>query len=173
MPAVFLIRHAEKPDPRAGIAGVSATGQRDDESLSVRGWQRAGALAVLFGHGAALVGDPALGRPASLCAAVDAGRSARPSDTLRPLAERLALPIRPLASSGDMRGAAAQIRALPGPVLVCWRHRELPVLARALLPRAAYRVPARWDEGRFDQIWVIESEQLTVVPQRLLAGDAQ
>jgi hypothetical protein len=167
--AIFLIRHAEKPDPKAGIGGVSHSGQPDSESLSVRGWQRAGALTALFG--ANRPERTTLAPPATLCAAVDAGRSRRPYDTLRPLAERLALPIRDMASSGDMRSAAAKIWALPRPVLVCWRHRELPILARALLPRAAHRVPARWDEARFDLIWVIESDNLTVVPQNLLAGD--
>jgi hypothetical protein len=168
--AIFLIRHAEKPDPKAGIGGVSHNGQPDGESLSVRGWQRAGALSALFGADSAV--RTTLARPATLCAAVDAGRSGRPYDTLRPLAERLALPIRDMASSGDMRTAAAKLWALPRPVLVCWRHRELPILARALLPRDAHRVPARWDEARFDLIWVIEPENLVVVPQSLLAGDA-
>jgi hypothetical protein len=103
---------------------------------------------------------------------VDAARSRRPYDTLRPLAQRLALPIRAISSSGDMQTAAADISAQRRPVLVCWRHRELPILARALLPRAVHRVPARWDEARFDLIWVIESDDLVVVPQSLLAGDA-
>ena len=168
--AIFLVRHAEKPDPKAGIGGVSHTGQADSESLSVRGWQRAGALTVLFGADNAE--RTRLARPATLCAAVDAGRSRRPYDTLRPLAQRLGLPIAEMASSGDVRTAAAKLSALPGPVLVCWRHRELPTLARALLPRAAHCVPARWDDARFDLVWVIEADRLIVVPQSLLAGDA-
>ena len=111
-------------------------------------------------------------QPTELVAAVDAGRSHRPHDTLRPLAELLGLPIREMPSSGDLRTAAARISAHPGNVLVCWRHRELPILARALLPRSAHRVPVQWDEGRFDLVWVIRSNDLTVVPQHLLAGDA-
>jgi hypothetical protein len=47
--AIFLIRHAEEPDPNAGIVGVSHSGQPDDDSLALRGWQRAKALSALFG----------------------------------------------------------------------------------------------------------------------------
>src|SRR5215469_3317059 len=43
---IMVIRHAEKPD--ATHAGVTAHGTEDKECLIVRGWQRAGALAVLF-----------------------------------------------------------------------------------------------------------------------------
>lgn len=116
--------------------------------------------------------DAVLAQPAELVAAVDAGRSHRPYDTLRPLAERLGMPIHGMPCSGDLRIAAARISAHPGNVLVCWRHQELPILARALLPRLAHRVPVQWDEGRFDLVWVIRSNDLTVMPQHLLAGDA-
>jgi hypothetical protein len=169
--SIFLIRHAEKPDAQAGIAGVTLTGDPDPQTLSVRGWQRAGALAVLFGRPQAPGLHTLLAPPTELVAAVDAGRSNRPYDTLRPLAELLGLPIREMPSSGDMRPAAARISAVRGHVLVSWRHRELPILARALLPRSAHLVPLQWDKARFDLVWVIRANELTVVPQHLLAGD--
>jgi hypothetical protein len=43
---IMVIRHAEKPDDTH--QGVTAHGDQDKESLIVRGWQRAGALAALF-----------------------------------------------------------------------------------------------------------------------------
>jgi broad specificity phosphatase PhoE len=43
----MFIRHGEKPQP-GGDAGVNANGTIDDESLTPRGWQRAGALARFF-----------------------------------------------------------------------------------------------------------------------------
>ena len=147
--------------------------QFDPDSLSVRGWQRAGALAVLFGAPGARGAQPELVRPTEPYAAVDVGRSRRPQDTLRPIAELLRLPIRQAVSSGDQRPLAARIFASPEDVLVCWRHRELPILARALLPRSAHVVPAHWDAARFDLVWVIKPDSLLIVPQRLLAGDAR
>jgi hypothetical protein len=169
--SILLIRHAEEPDSKAGIVGVAFEGNLDPDSLSARGWQRAGALAVLFGTSDGRGAQPELVRPTELYAAADAGRSRRPEDTLRPIAELLGLPIRQAASSGDQRPLAARIFASAGDVLVCWRHRELPILARALLPRSAHVVPIHWDASRLDLVWVIKADSLLIVPQRLLAGD--
>lgn len=169
--SILLIRHAEEPDSKAGIVGVAFEGNLDPDSLSARGWQRAGALAVLFGAPDGRGAQPELMRPTELYAAVDTGRSRRPADTLRPIADLLGLPIRQVASRGDQRPLAARIFASAGDVLVCWRHRELPILARALLPRSAHVVPTHWDAARFDLVWVIKSDSLLIVPQRLLAGD--
>lgn len=41
---VRAIRHAEKPTPDGAVQGVSASGLPNPDELSVRGWQRAGAL---------------------------------------------------------------------------------------------------------------------------------
>jgi hypothetical protein len=169
--SIFLIRHAEKPVPQSGVFGVALDGPPDPQGLSVRGWQRAGALAALFGTVGQM--DAPLTRPAALYAAEDPGRSHRPRDTLQPLADRLQLPIQPLASNGDPAVVAAQLAAASGDLLVCWRHRELPSLASALLGPGADQAPTQWDEQCFDLIWVIRSGRLAVVPQCLLAGDAQ
>jgi len=50
MPAqkIMIIRHAEKPEHH-GPRGVDENGNEDKESLTVRGWQRAGALVQFFG----------------------------------------------------------------------------------------------------------------------------
>src|ERR1700693_1464104 len=48
---LMIVRHAEKPpEPPASPPpfGVTPDGRQDDHSLSVRGWQRAGALATFF-----------------------------------------------------------------------------------------------------------------------------
>src|SRR5688500_19544554 len=44
---IMLIRHAEKPAKDGAPFGITAKGERSKESLEVRGWQRAGALANL------------------------------------------------------------------------------------------------------------------------------
>ena len=45
---IIFIRHAEKPDSGNGDRGVAPDGSVDDESLTIRGWQRAGALTLFF-----------------------------------------------------------------------------------------------------------------------------
>ncbi|MBW8894484.1 MAG: hypothetical protein JF617_21180 [Burkholderiales bacterium] len=59
------------------------------------------------------------------------------------------------------------------PVLVCWRHDELPGLARAILRDSG--VPGTWPDDRFDLTWSIrrndEGWTFLQLPQLLLAGD--
>jgi hypothetical protein len=45
---ILLLRHAEKPDRSESGPGLTPEGQEDAQSLTLRGWQRAGALAVLL-----------------------------------------------------------------------------------------------------------------------------
>ena len=69
MPAarIMIIRHAEKPDPGKTL-GVSPTGHEDPRSLSVRGWQRAGALVALFGPERLRRANPLLATPTAIFA---------------------------------------------------------------------------------------------------------
>ena len=176
MPAtrrVMLIRHAEEPDKGAGILGVDESGRPDAEALSVRGWQRAGALAGLFasgpGHGSA---PKPLAPPVAVFAATDAGKSRRPLCTVLPLARRLGLEVDTrFGSEGDTAPLLTAVLACCGPVLLCWRHQAMADIAQALCGG-----PARpWDPARYDLVWVFERQgdawQLTELPQRLLAGD--
>ena len=64
---VFLIRHAEEPG--SSFAGIKTNGHADEESLTVRGWQRAGAWTVLFSS-PSLLGPLGLRKPESIFAAV-------------------------------------------------------------------------------------------------------
>ena len=45
---IMIIRHAEQHE----VAGITREGQVDPQSLTVRGWQRAGALVPFFCSGA-------------------------------------------------------------------------------------------------------------------------
>lgn len=47
-PLIMLIRHAEKPAASGVPYGVEPDGSQDAESLTVAGWQRAGALVGLL-----------------------------------------------------------------------------------------------------------------------------
>jgi len=43
---IMVIRHAEKPTSHPPPYGITLEGVREKESMTVRGWQRAGALAA-------------------------------------------------------------------------------------------------------------------------------
>ena len=60
---VMLLRHAEKPDPALGERPVDTLGVGDENSLSVRAWQRAGALVRGRRYGDAVVVARAPVRP--------------------------------------------------------------------------------------------------------------
>lgn len=166
---VMLIRHAEKPRDPCEQA-VDGLGRPDAASLAVRGWMRAGALALLFRE------PPApLRRPVALLAAArsPAHVSTRPRDTLRPLADALGLPVEEPPGSADAPELLAEAAAgRDGPVLVCARHDALPAIARALGVDGA--LPVSWPADRYDVVWLVTPPHgpLRQWPQRLLAGDA-
>ncbi len=95
---IMIIRHAEKPydDGKEKNDGVRMDGSKSEESLAVRGWQRAGAISLLFGS-AEIAQSRGLSVPQHLYAsdpekADKAGsKSRRPKQTLIPLAQRLEL----------------------------------------------------------------------------------
>ena len=51
MLTIYFIRHAEKPNELWPGPGLTDEGIPDTKSLVIRGWQRAGAWAALFGTG--------------------------------------------------------------------------------------------------------------------------
>jgi len=171
---IMLIRHAEKP--RAGQQGVDVAGTPDSGTLSVTGWRRAGALVPYFASLAERLHGRLLGRPRHIFAAraTDRQPSTRPRDTVQPLADLLGIPVDERWSAGDPVGLIAdELRAFDVPVLVCWRHDELPKLGKAILPDGT--VPRAWPEDRYDVTWVFRRDgdrwKLLQVPQLLLAGD--
>jgi len=81
----MFIRHAEKPgvpgDGKGG--GVQPDGSQDGESLTVRGWQRAGALVQFFAR-------PELKPGVIFASGLGHGsKSKRPMQTVTPLADLL------------------------------------------------------------------------------------
>lgn len=185
-PEVIIIsRHGEKPEPSIGSLGVDQLGRSDPHSLTVVGWQRAGALAALLAH-APSVAHPDLVRPERVFATKPTSRakSRRELDTARPAADRLGLVIDSSHEHHQVDQLADRILADSRPPLVVWHHGEIPSLVRALGVDPA-EVPATWPEHRYDLLWVLTRKapsatsgdglarySLEVVPQRLLAGDA-
>jgi broad specificity phosphatase PhoE len=90
---IVLIRHAEKPLGDGPPHGVTSDGVMDRESLTPRGWQRAGALVGAFTGGRA----PGIGLPPPALLVASKVRpessSQRPLQTLQPLAERLGIAV--------------------------------------------------------------------------------
>lgn len=174
---IFVIRHAEKPEAH-GATGVMSDGQPDSESLTPRGWQRAGALVQLFVRNGAEPRPP-LERPRHLFAAQakhgSDEHSKRPYQTIEPLNQYLKLPrgIDDSLRKDEFEKLLQTVTKLDGTVLIAWEHKNIPPMARLLLP-ADDNVPD-WPEDRFDMVWVFERQgkiwRFSQVPQLLLGGD--
>ena len=176
MPAskIMLIRHAEKPDHKT--TGVLTEGAHDEHSLSVQGWQRAGALAVCLDPKLAHVKHPHLRTPDHLYAAKfhEGHHSKRCYQTLLPLSQKLGLEIDLTFKNEHHAELVAHVKAQKGVVLIAWHHEKIPDVAREILGAGA-TLP-HWPDERFDVVWVFDANAkgeyaLKQVPALLLAGD--
>lgn len=175
---VMIVRHAEKPTADGRLGGVTADGRADPHSLSVRGWQRAGALVPFF-TATAPSRRSGIDVPAVLCAPrpTDAAPSRRAGQTLEPLADALGLSIDLRFAKGDEAELAHALRGAQGPVLIAWEHRRIPALVDGLCDAALQR-PSTWPDDRFDLVWCLRRGPgaapfaLSQVPQLLLHGDS-
>jgi broad specificity phosphatase PhoE len=178
-PVVMIIRHAEKPADTPPPAGVNIDGVPDDQSLIPQGWQRAGALAVLFDPFAGALQSPQLRTPQYLFAAGTGhhSHSLRPQQTLTPLADRLNLAINATFLKDDWQPMVAAALQTPDVVLICWEHKNIPSIAGQIPVLPGTSIPQQWPGGRFDVIWLFTLQpasnayQFSQVPQNLLAGD--
>jgi hypothetical protein len=197
---IMIIRHAEKPpEPPASPPpfGVTPDGTRDEHSLSVRGWQRAGALVSLFVpahptpssirapqfiYAVKVDGDDE--KPRDSAGARIGTKGKRAQQTITPIAEK----IRSTATlnftfdKGDEAAMIASAMACPGVVLICWVHENIPRMASEIQVNSATPVPQTWPTDaqgieRFDVVWLFEFDNTTGtyrfshVPQELLGGD--
>jgi hypothetical protein len=193
---IYIIRHGEKPaDPPPTDPGqpppaptppygVDDQGVQDAHSLLPRGWQRSGALAVLF--------DPALGptqaglqTPATLLSPSygDPAQTTahRTYQTIQGLSGRLGTPIVSAFAEGqEPQLAASVVSSYSGVVLICWEHDHIPALASSLPTTGETAIPQQWPGDRFDVIWTFALVPGTAspqyafgqIPQQLLSGDA-
>jgi len=175
---IMLIRHAEKPTTADPPYGVTENGKRESESLTVRGWQRAGALANFFAPRKGALHQPHLAIPQFLYASEPTKRngSRRSVETLTPLAEKLAIRINSHFRKSDVEEMLEEVFLCAGVVLICWQHVFLPEIAGYILGSNT-GVPKEWPEDRFDMVWVFDLDRtrgryhLKQVPQNLLMGD--
>jgi hypothetical protein len=171
---VMIIRHAEKPLTPDVPHGVSIDGLADRDSLTPRGWQRAGALVGFFSGERKGV----LRTPTHLFASrvVPESGSRRSFETLQPLSERLGLSIDTRFAKNELAELAAAVRATTGVVLVAWEHHLIPALANILVGDTS-SAPQVWPDDCFDMVWVIDpgvggaTGSFQQVPELLLAGD--
>lgn len=178
---IMLLRHAEKPAKDTAPFGVTLDGKQSKESLAVRGWQRAGALANLLappldGH----VQHASLAKPQFLFSSKPLKRkgSRRPIETITPLAEKLGVEINLERDRDHFVAMVAEAFSCKGVVLICWQREYIPDIAACILGNATI-APQAWPENRFDLIWVFDLNRRTgkysfrQIPQMLLAGDSR
>jgi hypothetical protein len=128
-------------------------GEKDKKSLVIRGWQRAGAWATLFGAGIETGGTyPA---PARIYAADPANAeeeepSQRPFETIKPLADRLRLTPITRWGHGDEGKIVGDINGFSGVALVCWEHKAIiaSLLPAFLVGQQVQDLPPKWDGER-------------------------
>jgi hypothetical protein len=187
---VLIIRHGEKPDRETNAPpwGVDVDGAEHRHSLIVRGWQRAGAWAALFGSGR---GGNDYPKPAIVYAAKpvgkqdqeaddDAGRAGRrPLETITPLADRLKQAANVDWTVGEEAQLVENVVKQTGIVLICWEHRRIwkaivPILLDGQRPVG---LPDKWDDARFDVVWRFDRTapdaawSFRLLEPALLAGD--
>jgi hypothetical protein len=175
---IMLIRHAEKPAKDSEPFGVTADGEQSKESLEVRGWQRAGALANLLAPTNGHFQHASLAKPKFLFASKPLRRkgSRRPIETLTPLAQKLAIRINSSFQRSDFESMLEEVFACKGVVLICWQREYIPQIAQYILGTKKV-APLVWPEDCFEMIWVFDlvrsSSKYTFkqVPQKLLGGD--
>ncbi len=175
---IMVIRHAEKPPGDPPPYGVTLEGEREKESLTVRGWQRAGALADFFAPTNGLFSDPSLARPQFLYASKPTKHngSRRPVETITPLAEKLAIRINSHFPKPETEDMLEEVFLCAGVVLICWQQESIPKIANYILGSET-TAPQDWPADRFDMVWVFDRDTAAArysfrqVPQNLLMGD--
>lgn len=166
---IVFIRHAEAH----GAPGVTDAGHADEHSLTVRGWQRAGALARFL---APVDGGGELRPDAVFASRIGKGsETRRPQQTVSPLvAMQPALFYDTAHLKTEVAALMSAVLSRSGTVLVAWEHSMISKCV-ALLPQPPDS-PEEWPESRYDLCWIctrtVDGWSFAQRSQLLLAGDA-
>lgn len=148
---IVIVRHAEKPALTV-------------PHLALRGEMRAIGLSRLL---------PKIVKPDFVFASTSTKNSARPFETIRPTADKLGLDVSTKFADKEIKKFVKHLRKKKfkgKTILICWHHGQMPKLIRELGQASPYD---KWPERLFDRIVNIDAKGVTVLPQRLLFGDAQ
>jgi hypothetical protein len=175
---VLIIRHAEKPGEAWAGPGLTQLGEVNKKSLVLRGWERAGAWAALFGGGHGGADYPTPNHIYAANPNVEGSRRAH--ETIIPLAARLGFPPVTRFAVGEEAAMAAEVAHLAGVVLISWEHKRI---GEALLPeltrgQAGPALPVRWESARYDVVLRLDRAapgalwRVRQLFPRLLSGDS-
>ena len=168
---IIFIRHAELHE----TPGFDEHGVPNPESLTVRGWQRAGALVRRI--------CPYEGSSDLVPNTIFASGVAQDSESLRPQ-QTVAPLIMFLRSQGvvetcfsymkhDTNPLMADVMNRTGVVLIAWEHSQIAACVDAL-PNAPTH-PGKWPDDRYDLIWrldrINDGWSFSIEAQLLLQGD--
>jgi hypothetical protein len=175
---IMLIRHGEKPRGGGADGGVSPDGLPDPEELTVRGWQRSGALVRFFAPAGGHFSQAEVATPDVIFASGIAphSKSLRPQHTVLALADFLGQQLVLGHPKGGEDALVADVLSRDGTVLIAWEHEAIPGITNQILGNTT-TCPQRWPDDRFDVLWVLRSTgsaggwAFTQVPQLLLPED--
>ena len=161
---VILIRHGEKNEPDEGI------------HLSEKGFARARALVSYFSSNSEVLRKGPI-RAFFAMMPKDESGSRRAIETLEPSSRALGIPVRSGFKRGEYPAMVAQILSEPsfsgGTVVICWEHKVIPPIAKAL---GAEQAPSLWDGAVYDRAWFLDLGTPEVLfrnlPENVLPGDS-
>lgn len=188
---IVCVRHAEEPAEAIDQwgPGYNEFGHCSDNGLSIRGWQRAGALAATALCG--LVPSDELDKTLHIFVPHYDGEPDhhRASLTIAPFARRIGAQLRTRRNKDQVvPGLCEDVLAVQRTAVVCWQHQNLAILVDKLFNDRDPPVKGerrddetgerlQWPTGRFDIIWVLSSStghppyRLDEHLQCLLPGD--